>query len=142
MEDEEEEHFKGEPSKRRNNRRQTGPTPPTEEDNRPSKKMKVDDAQEVNELFQSSVKHADVIDITVKKFVFKMVSEISNSSKNSKVAIKDIWKKFFKLPDEQQINGTTGKTFMNSMEDLKKVLDQMEQEDFVMIDGEDVIMTS
>ena len=41
----------------------------------PSKKMKVDDEQEVNELFQSSIKFdANPVDISVKKFIFRMIS--------------------------------------------------------------------
>lgn len=41
--------------------------------------MKIDDEQEVNQLFKSSVNYDhDPIDISVKKFVFKLISEISN----------------------------------------------------------------
>ena len=66
-----------------------------------SKKMKIDEDQQVTELFQSSMKYdASPVDISVKKFIFKMISDISNRSGSSKVPIKQIWQKYFALSDE------------------------------------------
>lgn len=54
-----------------------------------SKKMKIDEEQQVTELFQSSMKYdASPVDISVKKFIFKMISDISNKSGSGKVPIK------------------------------------------------------
>lgn len=97
-----------------------------EEEEKPvSKKMKVDEEQEVNELFQSSIKFdgGQAVDISVKKFIFKMVSDISNSEHASKVSITAIWQKYFALADEQQKNAATGTNFLNSKEQLKQALE-------------------
>lgn len=66
-----------------------------------TKKMKIDEEQQVTELFQSSVKHdPSPVDISVKKFVFKLISDISNSQGSSRVAINDLWQKYFSLADD------------------------------------------
>ena len=67
-----------------------------------SKKMKVDEEQQVTELFQSSIRFdPNPVDITVKKFVFKLIGEVSNAAGTGKVAINAIWQRYFGLPDEQ-----------------------------------------
>jgi hypothetical protein len=105
--------------------------------------MKIDDEQEVNELFQSSIKFdSSPVDISVKRFIFKIVGQISNEQRTSKVAINAIWRKYFDLPAEQQKNEQTGTSFLNSKEDLKRALEQMEADDLTMMDGDDVILTS
>jgi hypothetical protein len=44
-----------------------------------SKKMKVDDTQEVSDLFANSIRfEASPIDISVKKFVYRLISEVQN----------------------------------------------------------------
>ena len=56
--------------------------------------------------------------------------------------INAIWKKYFALSEEEQKNPSTGKTFLNSKEDLRHALEQMEADDLAMIDGQDVILTN
>lgn len=66
-------------SKRNNPRRLTGPAPSVEEEKPVTKKMKIDDEQQVSDLFRSSLKvDSSPVHISVKKFVFKLVSDISN----------------------------------------------------------------
>lgn len=49
------------------------------EEEKPVKKMKTDEEQAVNDLFASSIKFdASPVDISVKKFLFKLISDISN----------------------------------------------------------------
>jgi hypothetical protein len=79
--------------------------------------------------------------MSVKKYVFKMVSELGNSERTDKVSINSIWKKYFSLSSEQQRNGETGEAFLNSKEDLKKALEHMEADDLIMQNGDDVILT-
>jgi hypothetical protein len=44
-----------------------------------SKKMKVDEDQEVSDLFASSIRFdASPIDLSVKKFVYRLISEVQN----------------------------------------------------------------
>lgn len=78
----------------------------------------------------------------MKKFVFKMISEISQQSRSSKVSIDEVWKKYFELPSESQRNGQTGKAFLNGKDELKRALEQMEADDLTMLDGNDVILTN
>ena len=48
--------------------------------------MKVDEDQEVNDLFASSIRFdASPIDLSVKKFVYKLISEVQNQSSKSDV---------------------------------------------------------
>lgn len=82
------------------------------------------------------------VPISVKKFVFKMISEISNQESTSKVPVNAIWKKYFDLPNDKQKNGETGQAFLNSKEELKHALEQMEADDLTMMDGDDVILTN
>ena len=57
-----------------------------------TKKMKVDEDQEVSDLFASSIRFdASPIDLSVKKFVYKLISEVQNQSGSSKVPIRDVW---------------------------------------------------
>lgn len=57
-----------------------------------TKKMKVDDDQEVSDLFASSIRFdSSTIDISVKKFVYRLISEVQNQSGSSKVPIKQVW---------------------------------------------------
>jgi hypothetical protein len=54
--------------------------------------MKVDEDQEVNDLFASSIRFdASPIDLSVKKFVYKLISEVQNQTGSSKVPIKQVW---------------------------------------------------
>lgn len=71
-----------------------------------------------------------------------MITDISNQERTSKIPLSSIWKKYFDLPDDSQKNGETGKAFLNSKEDLKRTLDQMEADDLTMMDGDDVILTN
>ena len=132
-------------NKKINNRRLTGPAPvqATSEERPASKKMKIDDAQQVSELFQSSMKvETSPVHISVKKFIFRLISEISNQERSSKVAVDKIWKKYFELSDDMQKNPDTGEVFLNSKDDLRKALDQMEADELTMMNGDDVILTS
>lgn len=104
--------------------------------------MKVDDEQQVSELFQSSIRFdSQPVDISVKKFVFKLISEVSGTSGSGRVPINSIWQKYFQLSDDQQKNVATSKPHLNSKEDLMRTLNQMEADDLAMLDGDDVILT-
>ena len=106
------------------------------------KKIKVDDEAQVSALFASSIRlAADPVDITVKKFVFKLIGEVSNAAGVGKVAVNAIWQKYFALGDDQQRNTATGTAYLNSKEELVRVLEQMEADDLAMLDGDDVILT-
>jgi len=64
--------------------------------------MKIDEEQQVSELFQSSVRFdSSPVDITVKKFVYKLISDLTNNTGSSKVAINAVWQTYFGLQDEQ-----------------------------------------
>lgn len=85
-----------------------------------SKRMKTDDEQRVSELFSSAIRFEGApIDISVKKFVYKLISDVSNSSGSGKVSISSIWQRYFTMPDDQQKNVATSRAFLNSKEDLK-----------------------
>jgi hypothetical protein len=53
-----------------------------------------------------------------------------------------LWQKYFALAGDHQINPATGKSYLNSKEDLKNALEHMQVDDLIMIDGEDVILIS
>ena len=133
---------KGPATSQRQTRRQTGPKPQIEEE-RTSKRMKVDDEQQINELYASSVRYdASPIDISVKKFVYKLTSDISNQERTSKVSIDAIWRKYFAMDDASQKNNATGKDFLQSKDELKRCIEQLEADDLTMLDGNDVILTN
>lgn len=89
-----------------------------------SKKMKIDEEQQVTELFQSSIKYdASPVDITVKKFLFKMISDIQSKTGSSKVTINQIWQSYFALGDDEQKNKATGKAFLQSKDELTRAIE-------------------
>jgi hypothetical protein len=105
--------------------------------------MKVDEDEAVSQLLRSSISsHPQKVELSVKKFVFKLISDISNAKRTSRVSINEIWQKFFTMSNEQQKNSETNSVFLNSKEDLKNVLEQMEADDLTMMDGNDVVLTS
>ena len=106
-----------------------------------NKRVKVDDQEEVSQLFQKSVK-VSTIDMSVKKFVYKIIGEISNQIGKGKVPTKEIWQRYFKMSDDAQKNPQTGKAFLENREELLEALRQMESEDLVMVDGDDVYLTA
>jgi len=57
------------------------------------------------------------------------------------VSINAIWQKYFNLPEDSQKNNSTGKSYLNSKDDLRQALEQMEADDLTMMDGNDVILT-
>jgi len=120
-------------------RRSQGPTI-----EKPAKKMKLDDAAEVADLFTQSVRVAereDRIDMSVKKFVYRVASAIQNESGSSKVPMDKVWKKFFLMDEKEQLNAATQKPYFESLEDIKKCCAALEEDKIAMIDGSDVILT-
>ena len=104
--------------------------------------MKVDETQQVSDLFSSSIKFdASPIDITVKKFVYKLISDLSNSSGSGKVSVASIWQKYFTMADAQQTNAATRRAYLNSKEELRRALDHMEADELIVIDGDAVVLT-
>ena len=104
------------------------------------KMIKVGEDQEVRALFAGSQQQAAPVDVSVKKFVYKLIGE-ANASGSGKVAVAAIWQKYFALEDAQQRNASTGKAHLNSKDELVKVLEHMETDDLCMLDGDDVILT-
>jgi hypothetical protein len=47
------------------------------------------------------VKIKDDIPLETKKFVFKLVSDLQNSTSSSKTPIADIWKKYFSMGSQE-----------------------------------------
>lgn len=80
--------------------------------------MKVDEEQDsmvVKNLVQSSARYEpSPLDMHVKKFLFKMVTDISNKSGSGKIPKKDIWNAYFQMDDEKTHNQQTGKHYFQS----------------------------
>jgi len=81
-------------------------------------------------------------DLSVKKYIYKMIGEISNQIGSGKVSVSQIWQKYFGLSDEQALNPKTSKRYLESKEELIEALKQMEAEDLIMMEGNDVFLTS
>lgn len=111
-----------------------------------AKKMKVDDEQDsrvVENLVQSSARYEpSPLDMYVKKFLFKLVTDVSNKSGSGKIPKKDIWNAYFQMDDEKTHNQQTGKHYFQSKQELFDALEQMVADDLIMIDGADVFLTS
>jgi hypothetical protein len=64
--------------------------------------MKVDDEREVSELFQRSVKLGQTrVDISVKKFVFKLLGQLRERTQSGSMTVADLWRFYFKLGDNE-----------------------------------------
>lgn len=56
------------------------------------KKMKIDEEQQVKDLFnQTQAADSFTFDLSVKKYAFKLITEIKNESNKSRVPIDAIW---------------------------------------------------
>ena len=71
------------------------------------KKVKGGEEQEVRALFAGSLQQAGKVDVSVKKFVYKLIGEC-NVGGSGKVSVAAIWQKYFGLEDARQRNDTTG----------------------------------
>lgn len=80
--------------------------------------------------------------MNVKRFLFKMINTLKDENGNSdKVSLNELWAKFFRMNEEQQRNETTGEAHMNSKDEMKNILQQMEADDLCLLDGDDIILT-
>ena len=66
----------------------------------------------------SQAKDAFTFPLSVKKYVFKLITEVKVEQNKSKVPINAVWQKFFQLDDEAQKNPNTGKVFFQSKQEL------------------------
>ena len=64
---------------------------------------KVDDAEEVQALFARSAQVAEPVDVHVKKFVFKLLSQTDGTGAG-KLPVQAIWEKYFMMEEEQKQN--------------------------------------
>jgi hypothetical protein len=67
-------------------------------------KLNNDDEQEVADLFTKSVRVGDVeekVDMSVKRFAFKIASAIQNETGSSKLPLDKIWKKYFMMEEKE-----------------------------------------
>jgi hypothetical protein len=87
-------------------------------------KLSNDEEQEVADLFNKSVRVGDAevkVDMSVKKFAFRIATNIQNEIGNSKLPLDKIWRKFFMMEEKDQFNEVTKKPFFDSLEDFKLV---------------------
>ena len=106
------------------------------------KKMKIDEEQQVKDLFEAAkpVEDSFTFDLATKKYLFKIIGDCNTEQEKSKVAIDSVWKKYFQLPDEEQVNPSTGKPHVQNKNQLRRALEQMEADDLVVIDQNDVVL--
>ena len=106
--------------------------------------MKIDEEQQVRELLQGSARYdagSQARLMTVKKFVYKLLSDATSATGASRVPISTLWQRYFKLPDAEQLNTESGAAFLNGKDELIDALQHMEAEDLVALDGDHVIVT-
>ena len=65
---------------------------------------------------------------------------VRSEQEKSKVSIDSVWKKYFQLPDEEQVNPNTHKPYVQNKNELRRALEQMEADDLVVIDQNDVVL--
>jgi len=107
-----------------------------------SKKMKVDDEQEVSDLFQAKVVvDQGAVSGDLAKFVYRLAGEFSNSRGSGAVPITALWAQYYNSPEERKTNERTGRRWLTTRDELVRALEQLESDDLVMIDGDDVIVT-
>jgi hypothetical protein len=94
--------------------------------------MKIDEEQQVRELLQGSARYdagSQARLMTVKKFVYKLLSDATSATGASRVPISTLWQRYFKLPDAEQLNKESGAAFLNGKDELVDALQHMEAED-------------
>ena len=105
------------------------------------KKMKIDEDQQVNDLFaRDQARDAFTFDLSTKKFVFKLINETKTDINKSKIPINSVWQRYFNLDDDQQKNPGTGKPHFQNKEQMVRAIEAMEADDLVMKTGEDVFL--
>jgi len=78
----------------------------------------------------------------VKKYVFKLITEVKAEQNKSKVPINTVWQKFFQLDDEAQKNPQTNKVYFQSKQEMHRALESMEVDDLIVINNDDIILLS
>ena len=110
---------------------------------KPSKRMKVDHDEQVNQLFQGSQKIVkSEVELAQKKYMYKLVSD--NKDKMNKVSVDKLWKKFQEANDNQAYK-KAGKNQINNKEQMADILVALETDNLVMYsadDGEVVLIWS
>lgn len=109
----------------------------------PSKKMKIDDEQQLRELLQGSTTYDAASQaklMAVKRFVYKLGAAARQATGSSRVPVSALWQRYFQLPEAEQLNAETGVAFLADRAALVDALQHMEAEDLVALEGDEVIM--
>lgn len=107
------------------------------------KKMKIDEEQQVKDLFAPAQSNDSfTFDLSVKKYAFKLITEVKQETNKSRIPIDAVWQKFFKLDDDAQKNPNTNKHYFQTKQELQRALQSMEADDLIVISNDDILLLS
>jgi DNA replication licensing factor MCM3 len=97
----------------------------------PSKRLKVDHEEQVNQLFQAG--KAAEASLKQKRFVFKLVSQLKDS--NQSIKVDTLWRKIMELPEKEAFE--RNKPIVENKPELVQTLHALEADNCVMYSPED-----
>jgi len=111
----------------------------------PNKKLKketVSEEQEVRNLFSNKSKAVEEVGVLTKRFLYKMFDDVSKAhgGNTDKISLNDAWRHYFGMDQNMQTNSETNKPYLNSKEEMKNAIQQMEADDLCMLDGDQIIL--
>lgn len=105
--------------------------------------MKIDEEQQVKDLFAPAQSNDSfTFDLSVKKYAFKLITEVKQETNKSRIPIDAVWQKFFKLDDDAQKNPNTNKHYFQTKQELQRALQSMEADDLIVISNDDILLLS
>ena len=99
-----------------------------------SKRMKIDHDEQVAQLFRGQIK-AKQFDLSQKKFVFKLASEVKDME--GKSLLQAMWKRVMEMPEEETLRKGTNEALIDSKETLVDIIKQLESENLMMFEESD-----
>lgn len=121
------------PNKRHEKEKLKKPTKQEQSEEKPTKRMKVDHEEQVNQLF--SGKLAKSFDISQKKFVFGLLNK--NKDRQNKAQIDNIWKMYMTMPDEEATKKGTQEPMLQDKSQLLEIVEELQRDNLVMYAPED-----
>jgi DNA replication licensing factor MCM3 len=99
----------------------------------PSKKMKMDEQGQVQNLFKA--KTNAVADIHQKKLVFHIINQVKDSQ--NKTTPDSIWKRFLTMPERSTERPGTNEALVNDKQELINVIEALQQDNLLIYSAED-----
>lgn len=82
---------------------------------------------------ESNTQQAAVIDMTQKKYLYKLISE--NKGQSNQTTVNNLWRAFMAAPESETFK--RGKPIIQSKQQLVQIIEELEKDNLVMFSSDD-----